>query len=209
MFCKTCLSHHCASITPSSSSTESTAIQRRRKKNKEGKKPTQLSLKIDFSLKKKILCYGGRTFGSISPLWQSVTINIHQGFHRHAKKNCPSQNGRRWHWCFLQSDRLASASTCSSKTEILCQHYAKDRWTNEAMILYSVTDQQKTNEFDSQMKKNQVKNITPKIVGQMEQHNVHNVQCYRSTQSYISPLSKMKKSRLKERQFQLTNFTQR
>lgn len=49
----------------------------------------------------------------------------------------------------------------------------------------------------------------PKIVGQMEQHNVHNVQCYRSTQSYISPLSKMKKSRLKERQFQLTNFTQR
>lgn len=209
MFCKTCLSHHCASITPSSSSTESTAIQRRRKKNKEGKKPTQLSLKIDFSLKKKILCYGGRTFGSISPLWQSVTINIHQGFHRHAKKNCPSQNGRRWHWCFLQSDRLASASTCSSKTEILCQHYAKDRWTNEATIMYSVTDQQKTNEFDSQMKKNQVKNITPKIVGQMEQHNVHNVQWYRSTQSYISPLSKMKKSRLKERQFQLTNFTQR
>lgn len=125
------------------------------------------------------------------------------------KKNCPSQNGRRWHWCFLQSDRLASASTCSSKTEILCQHYAKDRWTNEATIMYSVTDQQKTNEFDSQMKKNQVKNITPKIVGQMEQHNVHNVQCYRSTQSYISPLSKMKKSRLKERQFQLTNFTQR
>lgn len=179
------------------------------KKNKEGKKPTQLSLKIDFSLKKKILCYGGRTFGSISPLWQSVTINIHQGFHRHAKKNCPSQNGRRWHWCFLQSDRLASASTCSSKTEILCQHYAKDRWTNEATIMYSVTDQQKTNEFDSQMKKNQVKNITPKIVGKMEQHNVHNVQCYRSTQSYISPLSKMKKSRLKERQFQLTNFTQR
>lgn len=51
--------------------------------------------------------------------------------------------------------------------------------------MYSVTDQQKTNEFDSQMKKNQVKNITPKIVGQMEQHNVHNVQCYRSTQSYI------------------------
>lgn len=153
MFCKTFLSHHCASITPSSSSTESTAIQRRRKKNKEGKKPTQLSLKIDFSLKKKILCYGGRTFGSISPLWQSVTINIHQGFHRHAKKNCPSQNGRRWHWCFLQSDRLASASTCSSKTEILCQHYAKDRWTNEATIMYSVTDQQKTNEFDSQMKK--------------------------------------------------------
>lgn len=46
--------------------------------------------------------------------------------------------------------------------------------------MYSVTDQQKTNEFDSQMKKNQVKNITPKIVGQMEQHNVHNVQCYRS-----------------------------
>lgn len=40
--------------------------------------------------------------------------------------------------------------------------------------MYSVTDQQKTNEFDSQMKKNQVKNITPKIVGQMEQHNVHN-----------------------------------
>lgn len=75
--------------------------------------------------------------------------------------------------------------------------------------MYSVTDQQKTNEFDSQMKKNKVKNITPKIVGQMEQHNVHNVQCYRSTQSYISPLSKMKKSRLKERQFQLTNFTQR
>lgn len=75
--------------------------------------------------------------------------------------------------------------------------------------MYSVTDQQKTNEFDSQMKKNQVKNITPKIVGQMEQHNVHNVQCYRSTQSYISQLSKMKKSRLKERQFQLTNFTQR
>lgn len=72
--------------------------------------------------------------------------------------------------------------------------------------MYSVTDQQKTKEFDSQMKKNQVKNITPKIVGQMEQHNVH---CYRSTQSYISPLSKMKKSRLKERQFQLTNFTQR
>lgn len=159
--------------------------------------------------KKKILRYGGRTFGSISPLWQSVTINIHQGFHRHAKKNCPSQNGRRWHWCFLQSDRLASASTCSSKTEILCQHYAKDHWTNEATIMYSVTDQQKTNKFDSQMKKNQVKNITPKIVGQMEQHNVHNVQCYRSTQSYISPLSKMKKSRLKERQFQLTNFTQR
>lgn len=125
------------------------------------------------------------------------------------QKNCPSQNGRRWHWCFLQSDRLASASTCSSKTEILCQHYAKDHWTNEATIMYSVTDQQKTNEFDSQMKKNQVKNITPKIVGQMEQHNVHNVQCYRSTQSYISPLSKMKKSRLKERQFQLTNFTQR
>lgn len=56
MFCKTCLSHHCASITPSSSSTESTAIQRRRKKNKEGKKPTQLSLKIDFSLKKKKSC---------------------------------------------------------------------------------------------------------------------------------------------------------
>lgn len=75
--------------------------------------------------------------------------------------------------------------------------------------MYSVTDQQKTNEFDSQMKKNQVKNITPKIVGQMEQHNVHNAQCYRSTQSYISPLSKMKKSSLKERQFQLTNFTQR
>lgn len=75
--------------------------------------------------------------------------------------------------------------------------------------MYSVTDQQKTNKFDSQMKKNQVKNITPKIVGQMEQHNVHNVQCYRSTQSYIYPLSKMKKSRLKERQFQLTNFTQR
>lgn len=72
--------------------------------------------------------------------------------------------------------------------------------------MYSVTDQQKTNEFDSQMKKNQVKNITPKIVGQIEQHNV---QCYRSTQSYISPLSKIKKSRLKERQFQLTNFTQR
>lgn len=72
--------------------------------------------------------------------------------------------------------------------------------------MYSVTDQQKTNEFDLQMKKNQVKNIMPKIVGQMEQHNV---QCYRSTQSYISPLSKMKKSRLKERQFQLTNFTQR
>lgn len=42
--------------------------------------------------------------------------------------------------------------------------------------MYSVTDQQKTNKFDSQMKKNQVKNITPKIVGQMEQHNVHNVQ---------------------------------
>lgn len=173
------------------------------KKNKEGKKPTQLSLKIDFSLKKKILCYGGRTFGSISPLWQSVTINIHQGFHRHAKKNCPSQNGRRWHWCFLQSDRLASASTCSSKTEILCQHYAKDRWTNEATIMYSVTDQQKTNEFDSQMKKNQVKNITPKIVGQMEQHNVHTDQLNRIYPHY----PKWKKSRLKERQFQLTNFT--
>lgn len=113
------------------------------KKIRKKKKPTQLSLKIDFSLKKKILCYGGRTFGSISPLWQSVTINIHQGFHRHAKKNCPSQNGRRWHWCFLQSDRLASASTSSSKTEILCQHYAKDRWTNELTIMYSVTDQQK------------------------------------------------------------------
>lgn len=51
------------------------------------------------------------------------------------------------------SCRLASASTCSSKTEIWCQHYAKDRWTNEATIMYSVTDQQKTNEFDSQMKK--------------------------------------------------------
>lgn len=123
-------------------------------KNKEEKKPNTTLFKNWFLFeKKKILCYGGRTFGSISPLWQSVTINIHQGFHRHAKKNCPSQNGRRWHWCFLQSDRLASASTCSSKTEILCQHYAKDRWTNEATIMYSVTDQQKTNEFDSQMKK--------------------------------------------------------
>lgn len=62
--------------------------------------------------------------------------------------------------------------------------------------MYSVTDQQKTNEFDSQMKKNQVKNITPKIVGQMEQHNV---QCYRSTQSYISPLSKMKNIKAKRK----------
>lgn len=85
------------------------------------------------------------------------------------------------------------------QTEILCQHYAKDRWTNEATIMYSVTDQQKTNEFESQMKKNQVKNITPKIIGQMEQHNVHNVQCYRSTQSYISPLSKMKKIKAKRK----------
>lgn len=53
--------------------------------------------------------------------------------------------------------------------------------------MYSVTDQQKTNEFDSQMKKNQVKNITPKIVGQMEQHNVHNVQCFTDQLNRIYP----------------------
>lgn len=159
--------------------------------------------------KKKILCYGGRTFGSISPLWQSVTINIHQGFHRHAKKNCPSQNGRRWHWCFLQSDRLASASTCSSKTEILCQHYAKDHWTNEATIMYSVTDQQKTNEFDSQIKKIKSKTLRQRSLDKWS--NIMYIMYSVTDQlNRIYPhYPKWKKSRLKERQFQLTNFTQR
>lgn len=160
MFCKTCLSHHCASITPSSSSTESTAIQRRRKKNKEEKKTNTTLFKNWFLFEKKKSCatVDGHS-AQFLPYDSQLQLIFIKAFTDTQKKNCPSQNGRRWHWCFLQSDRLASASTCSSKTEILCQHYAKDRWTNEATIMYSVTDQQKTKEFDSQMKKNQVKTL--------------------------------------------------
>lgn len=70
--------------------------------------------------------------------------------------------------------------------------------------MYSVTDQQKTNEFDSQMKKNQVKTLRQRSLDKWS-----NIMYIMYSVTDLSPLSKMKKSRLKERQFQLTNFTQR
>lgn len=70
--------------------------------------------------------------------------------------------------------------------------------------MYSVTDQQKTNEFDSQMKK-----IKSKTLRQRSLDKWSNIMYIMYSVTDLSPLSKMKKSRLKERQFQLTNFTQR
>lgn len=57
-----------------------------RKKIREKKTNTTLFKNWFLFEKKRFRCYGGWTFSSISPLWQSVTINIHQGFHTHAKK---------------------------------------------------------------------------------------------------------------------------
>lgn len=65
--------------------------------------------------------------------------------------------------------------------------------------MYSVTNQQKTKEFDSQMKKNQLKNITPKIVGQMEQHNVHNVQVLQINSIVYIPIIQNEKIKAKRK----------